>query len=63
MKSNQSELDLQKKFNQLGEVDKLKVCLVAQGYSQKQGIDYTEVFAPMERMETVRIIVAFAAQN
>lgn len=51
------------KFNELGEVDKCKARLVAKGYSQKHGVDYTEVYAPVARMDTVRMIVAMAAKN
>lgn len=35
--------------------------MVAKDYSKKQGIDFTEVFAPVARMDTVRMIVALAA--
>jgi hypothetical protein len=34
--------------------------LVAQGYIQKEGIDYEETFAPMARLEAIRILLAFA---
>ena len=51
------------KLNELGEVDKYKARLVANGYSKKQGVDFTKVFAPVARMETVRMIVALAAQR
>lgn len=50
-------------MNELGEVDKYKACLVAMGYSQQHGIDYTEVFAPVARMDTVRMVIALAAQR
>ena len=33
------------------------------GYKQKPGIDYFEVFAPISRMETIRMILFVAAQN
>ena len=54
---------LKTKFNENGEVDKYKARLVAKGYTQQHGIDYTEVFAPVARMETIRLVVARAAQR
>jgi len=51
------------KFNENGDVDKYKVRLVAKGYIQQHGVDYTEVFAPVARMETIRLVVALAAQR
>lgn len=51
------------KLNERGKVDKLKARLVAKGYSQEHGIDFTEVFAPVARMDTVRMVIAKAAQN
>ena len=35
--------------------------LVIQGYNQEEGIDYDETFAPVARMEAIRILIAFAA--
>ena len=51
------------KFNENGEVEKHKARLVAKGYTQQFGVDYTEVFAPMACMETIRLVVALAAQR
>lgn len=45
-----------------GEVVKHKAWLVAKGYVQRQGIDYEEVFAPVTRMETVRLLLALSAK-
>nr|GFB90050.1 retrovirus-related Pol polyprotein from transposon TNT 1-94 [Tanacetum cinerariifolium] len=51
------------KYNENGEVEKYKARLVAKGYSQTCGIDYTEVFAPVACLETVRLVISLAAQN
>jgi len=48
------------KLNENGKVDKLKRRLVTKGFSQKFGIDYTEVFAPVARWDTIRMILALA---
>jgi hypothetical protein len=42
------------------EVVRNKSWLVAQGYSQKEGIDYEETFAPIAHLEAIRIILAFS---
>jgi hypothetical protein len=38
-----------------------KTCLVAQGFSQVEDLDFGEVFAPVARLETIRILLTFAA--
>ena len=45
------------------QVAKYKARLVARGFLQKYGQDYYEVYAPVARMETIRLIVAIAVKN
>jgi hypothetical protein len=51
------------KKNAKGEIERYKARLVVKGYSQLPGIDYGEVFAPVARVETIRIVISFVAQN
>lgn len=46
-----------------GNIVKHKARLVAKGYVQKKGVDFDELFAPVTRLETVRLLLALAAKN
>jgi len=46
-----------------GEVSRYKARLVVKGYKQKYGIDYEEVFAPVTRLDTVRLLITLAAHH
>ena len=46
-----------------GIVVRNKARLVAKGYSQEEGIDYDETYAPVARLEAIRIFLAFAAHS
>ncbi|GKB76606.1 retrovirus-related pol polyprotein from transposon TNT 1-94, partial [Tanacetum coccineum] len=49
------------KLDDLGGVLKNKARLVAMGYRQEEGIDFKESFAPVARLEAIRIFIAFDA--
>jgi hypothetical protein len=51
------------KKDEQGRVFKHKAWLVAKGYVQKLGINYKEAFAPIARMEFIRLILAVAAHE
>ncbi|KAM1732083.1 hypothetical protein ACFX11_017881 [Malus domestica] len=50
------------KRNSDGTISKYKARLMAQGFSQNEGLDYSETFSPVVRHTTVRIILALATQ-
>ena len=49
------------KRNADGSINKYKARLVAKGYVQQHGIDYEEVFAPVARIETIRLLINLTA--
>ncbi|KAK1606662.1 hypothetical protein QYE76_030335 [Lolium multiflorum] len=51
------------KQDEHGIVIRKKARLVAQGYSQVECVDFGETFAPISRLESIRILLAFAAHH
>ena len=51
------------KKDEKGAVIKHKARLVARGFVQQEGIDYDDAFAPVARMESVRVLLALVAQE
>ncbi|GAA5891762.1 hypothetical protein JCM16303_002396, partial [Sporobolomyces ruberrimus] len=52
-----------RKKDQHGRVSEHKVRLVAQGFSQRPGVDFCETFAPVAKFVSVRVLLALAARN
>ncbi|GJR58105.1 retrovirus-related pol polyprotein from transposon TNT 1-94 [Tanacetum coccineum] len=51
------------KLDENGIVSRNKARLVAQGYNQQEGIDFDETYAPVARLESIRILLAYACSN
>ena len=51
------------KKDSVGKIVRHIVRLVVKGYDQKQGIDYDELFSPVARIESIRILIAIAVQE
>ena len=51
------------KIDSDGIITRNKERLVAKGYSQQEEIDYDETFAPVARLEAIRIFLAYAAHK
>src|SRR4051812_21814298 len=54
---------LENKQDAHGIIVRNKARLVAQGYSQVEGIDYGETFAPVARLESIRLLIAYASHH
>lgn len=51
------------KLDKDGKVLRNKARLVVEGYSQQEGIDYTEIYAPVVRLEAIHILLPFVVQG
>lgn len=46
------------KYKENGTIERLKAHLVAQGYTQKQGLDFKETFSPVVRKITIQVVLS-----
>ncbi|KAH9313676.1 hypothetical protein KI387_022303 [Taxus chinensis] len=53
----------QTKYIANGSIDKYKGHLIVKGFSQVEGIDYSETFAPIAKMDSVRLVLALATSQ
>jgi hypothetical protein len=51
------------KLNSDGYVNKYKARLVVKGYARMFGVDFSETFTPVARMDTIRMLLALIAQK
>ena len=46
-----------------GQLERFKARLVAQGFSQRPGVDYNETFAPVAKLDSIRVLLSLATVN
>jgi hypothetical protein len=58
-----AEMGVKLKKDSHGKIVKHKARLVAKGYVLKEGVDFEEAYAPVARLDSVRLLLALAAQE
>jgi hypothetical protein len=47
-------------MNVTGQVEKFKAQLVAKGYSEVEGVEFDEIFSPITKLTSIRVIMSLA---
>jgi hypothetical protein len=50
-----------KKMNSVGKIDKFKAQMVAKGYSQVEGVEFGDMFSPVAKITSIRVLMSLAA--
>ena len=58
-----STIKFKRKLDSTGKTSRFKARLVARGFQQKEGIDYDEIYSPVVKMDSIRILLAIAASE
>jgi hypothetical protein len=48
-------------MNVTGQAEKFKYQMVAKGYSQVEGVDFSEIFSPVAKLTSIRVLMCLAA--